>query len=234
MALGTSDLGKIVALGAPVLLLDTCVILDVIRDITRKEVQAHNVKAAADILRASETGTSLVMLMADQVSTELSANLSVVENEAESALEKFLDQAERIDEIALEFGAPGKITTSHLDDHVTRARAVMDRWVRVAMSVAQGPDVASKAMLRVVNAIAPSRRGKESAKDCLIVETYLEAAEQLRAAQFNGKIVFGSSNTEDYLDQNTKRLHSALEKDFARHGIEYGRNYGAMRHLLGV
>lgn len=234
MALSSTDLAKVVSLRAPVLMLDTCVLLDVVRDITRQDVQLHNVKAAMAMLQASESGSDLVVLMATQVSTELRDNLPDVEMGAETSLEKFLAQAQRVDQVAAEFGAVGKMATSHLADHVARARSTMDRWERAALPVTPSQGVPAKAIHRVVNAIAPSRKGKDSTKDCLIVETYLEAAAQLRSASFTGKIVFGSSNTDDYVDKVTRQLHSTLEKEFASHNMQYGMNFGSMKHLLGI
>jgi len=234
MALSSTDLAKVVALRAPVLMLDTCVLLDVVRDITRPDVQLHNVKAAMAMLQAVESGTDLVVLMAKQVSTELQCNLPDVEKDAEASLEKFRAQAQRVDYVAAEFGAVGAMATSHLIDHVARARSTMDRWERAALRVAPGPGVPAKAIHRVVNAIAPSRKGKDSTKDCLIVETYLEAAAQLRGASFTGKIVFGSSNTDDYVDKASRKLHPVLDNEFASQTMQYGMNFGSMKHLLGI
>ena len=234
MALSSTDLAKVVSLRAPVLMLDTCVLLDVVRDITRPDVLLHNVKAAMAMLQAAESGTDLVVLMAEQVSTELQVNLPDVEKGAEASLEKFQAQARRVDHVAAEFGAVGTMATSHLTDHVVRARSTMDRWERAALPVSPGPGVPAKAIHRVVNAIAPSRKGKDSTKDCLIVETYLEATAQLRRVSFTGKIVFGSSNTDDYVDKATGKLHLALENEFALHNMQYGMNFGSMKHLLGI
>lgn len=234
MALSSADLARVVSLRAPVLMLDTCVLLDVVRDITRQDVQLHNVKAAMAMLQASESGSNLVVLIATQVSTELADNLQDVQNGAETSLGKFVAQATRVDQVAAEFGAAGTLTTSHLADHVARARSMMDRWERAALRVTPSADVPSKAINRVVNAIAPSRKGKDSTKDCLIVETYLEAAAQLRSGGFTGKIVFGSSNTDEYMDKATRQLHSTLEKDFAPHNMHYGMSFGSMKHLLGI
>lgn len=234
MALNSTDLAKVVSLRAPVLMLDTCVLLDVVRDITRHDVQLVNVKAAMAILQASESSSDLVVLMAEQVSTELRDNLPDVEAGAKTSLDNFLAQAERVDEVAAEFGAVGKMATSHLADHVARARSTMDRWERAALPVTPSKEVPGRAVQRVVNAIAPSRKGKDSTKDCLIVETYLEAAKQLRLAGFTGKIVFGSSNTNDYVDKVTKQLHRTLEDEFASHNMQYGMNFGLMKHLLGI
>lgn len=234
MALSSTDLAKVVSLRAPVLMLDTCVLLDIIRDITRQDVRLHNVKAAMAMLQASESGMDLVVLMAEQVSTELRDNMPNVEEGAKISLEIFRVQAMRVDQVAAEFGAVGTMATSHLADHVARARETMARWERVSLPAVPSPSVPARAIHRVVNAIAPSRKAKDSTKDCLIVETYLEAAAQMRAASFTGKIVFGSSNTDDYVDKGTGKLHLALETDFASHSMEYGMNFGSMQHLLGI
>lgn len=234
MALSPNDLAKVVSLRAPVLMLDTCVLLNIIRDTTRQDIQLHNVQAAMAMLKAAESGANLVLLMADQVSTELQINLPGVEKDALTSLTAFRDLANRVDQIAAEFGAVGKMTTSHLADLVVRARVTMDRWDRAALPVTPSSGVPAKVINRVVKAIAPSRKGKESTKDCLIVETYLEAAAQLRAASFTEKIVFGSPNTADYVDKATGKLHQALEIEFASHHMQYGTNFGSMRHLLGI
>ena len=41
--------------------------------------------------------------------------------------------------------------------------------------------------------VAPARRGKDSSKDCLVYETYLEAVAALRGAGVAAPIVFLSS-----------------------------------------
>ena len=56
----------------------------------------------------------------------------------------------------------------------------------------------------------------------------------MRAASFTGKIVFGSSNTDDYVDKTTGKLHLALATDFASHSMDYGMNFGSMQYLLGL
>jgi hypothetical protein len=191
-------------------------------------------QAATALHRAVESGTDLVLLLADQAETELRANLLNVEQEAEKAIIRFQERASRVHQVALEFGASGTMATSHLSNHVQRARTVIDKWDAAALRVSPSPDVAAKVLHRVVNAIAPSRKGKENAKDCYVIETYLEVANQLRKAGFNGKLVFGSSNKDDYADKANGRPQAALATDFALLRIEYGMNFGSMKHMLGI
>lgn len=234
MGLVSADLDAVVARGAPVLLVDTCVLLDIIRDVTRKDVQAHHLIAAAALLTAAENGNDLTVIVADQVRTELAENQHSVEQEARSGLTKFQDQVKRINQVAAQFGAATTIDTTCLADHVARTVAVLQRWTQVAIAAPAGAEVAGRAMHRVLRAVTPSRKGKESAKDCVVVESYLEVACALRAAGFTGRIVFASSNTDEYHDGGTNTLHARLRADFEVHAIDYAPNFGAAKHSLGL
>ena len=232
MGLVSTDLVAVVSRGAPVLLLDTCVLLDQIRDVTRKDVQAQNLIAASALLTAAENGNDLTVIVADQVRTELADNQQGVEEEARSGLTKFRELVKRINQVAALFGEATVIDTTHLADHVARTVAVLQRWTQVAITAPAGPDAEARAIRRVVQGRAPSRKGKESAKDCLVVESYLEVAGELRAAGFNGRIVFASSNTDEYYDGSSKKLHAQLQADFGVHAIDYAPNFSAARHSL--
>ena len=51
MSLNTSVIDDLVALNAPVLCVDTCTVLDVIRDITRETAVAHDANAGLAFAR---------------------------------------------------------------------------------------------------------------------------------------------------------------------------------------
>ena len=183
-------------LGSPVLCVDTCTVLDVVRDITRETVTTGDVSAGFALLSMAEAGSGLIVLMAEQVTLEIASNVASVEKEGQAALQKFLAQAQRIHDVAIAFGAQGNLQVRHLDGHVGRAQSVLDRWKQVAQLVPHNDGVASRAFRRVNEPRTPARRGKESMKDCVIVEAYIEAASQLRAAGMTAPIVFTSSNTK--------------------------------------
>lgn len=71
-------------------------------------------------------------------------------------------------------------------------------------------------------------------KDCVIVEAYIEAASQLRAAGLTTPIVFASSNTKEYHTPNTRHLQSDIAADLGTVGLEYAPNFGAAKHILGL
>lgn len=234
MIFNASDLARICELGAPVLFLDTCAILDVVRDITRDTFLQADAAACVSILNAAETGTDVVVCVASQVTTELAANLADVEDEAQKRLAKYLAEARRIDAVAAIFGAQGANNTTHLVDHVVRAKGVMSRWSAIGVPLQSDEVVVGAAWHRVANARAPARKGKESMKDCVVVETYLHAAKQLRSAGLISKMVFASSNTKEFHQAGTSHLHPDLAADFGPLKLEYAPNHGAAKHLLGI
>ncbi|WP_266170752.1 PIN domain-containing protein [Dyella subtropica] len=234
MSLTSGDITDLIGLGAPILCVDTCTILDVIRDITRESVLVHDVKAGLSLLASAETRTDLVVLVADQVMTELAVHLSEVEQEASTKLTKFQAQAQRIHDIAAEFGASGALQTHHLHGHVVRARAVLDRWVAVAKPAPGNDGITARAFARVNAPRTPARKGKDSMKDCVVVETYIEAAQELRTAGLTVPIVFASSNTKEYYVSGGSQLPSDIAADFLAVKMDYAPNFGAAKHNLGL
>lgn len=234
MSIAIEDINDLVELGAPVLCVDTCTLLDVIRDVTRDTVRAHDAKAGLSLLLSAETGTDLVVFTAEQVKLELALHLAEVEDEAKAKLEKFRNSAQRIHDVAMVFGASGALQTVHLQDHVVRTRAALDRWKAIARSVPGSSEITSRAFTRMNQPKTPARKGKDSIKDCVVIETYLEAASELRAAGLTTPIVFASSNTNDYYGPNGSQLPSDIASDFSSLQMIYAPNFGAAKHWLGL
>lgn len=215
MSLSPQEISSLVGLGLPVLCVDTCTVLDVVRDITRESVTPADVNAGLALLAMAEAGAGLTVLMAEQVSLEIAGNVANVEQEAQAALKKFLTQTKRIHDVAEAYGAQGPLQVRHIDNHFSRARPVLDRWVQVAQLVSQNDSVANRAFRRVNGPRTPARRGKESMKDCVIVEAYIEAAGQLRTAGMRAPIVFASSNIKEYFAPNTRYLQGDIADDLS-------------------
>jgi hypothetical protein len=234
MSLATADITDLVGLGAPILCVDTCTILDVIRDITRESIKLHDVKASLALLASAETHRDLVVLVAEQVMAEVAVHLAEVEQEANAKLTRFQAQAQRIHDIATEFGASGALKTQHLHGHVVRARAAFDRWVAVARPAPGNDGITARAFTRVNAPRTPARKGKDSMKDCVVVETYLEAAQELRTAGLTGPIVFASSNTNEYFVSGGSHLPPDIAADFMAVRMDYAPTFGAAKHNLGL
>lgn len=227
-----TDAAYLASLNLPVLCLDTCCFLDVIRDVTRETITYSNSQSGIHLLEMAEDGKSLVVLMAEQVSKEMSANEVSVREEANKALDKFRAQAQRINEVANLYGGTGTLQFTHLDDHVDRASGILDRWKAISYLVPQNDSIPSLAYSRVMEPRTPSRQGKDSFKDCVVVETYLDIASQLRNAGLSSPIVFASSNTKDYYSLGMSQLPNDISSDFDKYNISYAPNFGAARHML--
>lgn len=232
MSLTAAEVATLVALKAPILCVDTCSLLDVVRDLTRSTLSPPDAQAGMALLTAAETGTQLVVLMASQVSLELAANRMDVEQEASGKLAKMSQQFQRMHDVVALFGAQSALQMAHFEGHAARAGLVLDRWAKVAHTVPDDAAVAARALSRVNAARAPARKGKESMKDCVVVETYLEVAQQLRTAGLASPIVFTSSNTKEYHGPSGSHLLPDLAADMAVHLIDYAPNFGAAKHRL--
>lgn len=226
------DAQTIASAGVPVLCIDTCSILDIMRDPTRETAKPHDRQAAIDLVTAAESGR-VICLMAEQVAIEFSDHDQRVQDEAERNLKKVREQVERINNLSAIFGAPGIIDFTHLDDHVGRARTVVGRWLAKLDKVVPSPLTPAKAFARVNAGIAPARRGKDSSKDCLVYETYLEAVSALRDAGLTTPIVFLSSNTNEYLTEG-RVLKRDIAVEFGAIKLDYAPNMGAAKYALGL
>lgn len=233
MSLLEQEIARLVGLSAPILCLDTCSLLDVMRDPTRDNVYAHEAKLALRLLELVETKLDLVALIAEQVRLEFDEHADAIEQETVQALEKLQHRVERIDAIASAFGGIGKTDLSYLNSHASRARAVANRWIAGATMAPQSPDIPVKALARVNQARTPARKGKDSIKDCVVIETYLDFVGKLRNAGLTTRIVFASSNTKDYRGEPGPHLKADLAAEFAGLNMEYAPNLGAAARLLG-
>ncbi|WP_347252814.1 PIN domain-containing protein [Dokdonella sp.] len=232
MGLQPADVTRILQAGLPVLCLDTCSILDILRDPTRDTAQPSDLAVALDLLDRIENQKTLVALACDQVRQEFQEHVVNIQEESKKALDKFRERIERVNTIAAQFGANGALATSHWDNHPQLARSAADRLINVAEHVPQSADIPSRAHRRSVLAQPPSKKGKGSPGDCAIIETYFETVGRLRSSGLSSKVVFLSSNTADYCANG--KLHTALQAEFAPLLMEYAPNFGAARHLLGL
>ncbi|MEZ5455062.1 MAG: hypothetical protein R3F04_02970 [Lysobacteraceae bacterium] len=233
MGLQAADVARIVQANLPVLCLDTCSILDIMRDTTRDTASPQDLMVALDLVDRIEVQKTLVALVCEQTRIEFAEHVDHIAAECGKNLQKFDENIRRIDEIAKHFGANGTTTIGHMQGHPARARAVSQRLLDASEPAPQSPKIRDRAFDRVYRAIAPAQRAKDSLKDCIVIETYFEAIHRLRQGGLSTPVVFLSSNTTDYQDQ-AKKLHSNLRAEFDALGMEYAPNFGAARHSLGL
>lgn len=218
----------------PVLCMDTCVILDTMRDPTRETIRVHEHEASLALLQAAETDKKLVILVAEQVREEFEENADNMQAEAKRAIMKFRNRINEINNLAGLYGSSGQIDVSHWEDHELRCREVADRWLKVGDSVPHTDQILSRASSRSIQARSPARSGKDSIKDCVILETYLERVRELREDGLTTPIVFVSSNTRDYAEPSEEEadVRQDITDEFRSLELEYAPNMAAAKHLL--
>ncbi|WP_259223612.1 hypothetical protein [Bradyrhizobium japonicum] len=204
------------------------------RDPTRDSARAHERAAAQALLTSMTAGPTLISVVADQARREFGDNAPKVEQEATQALLKLRERITRANDIDKAFGGVGEVDLTHLDDHVPRARAVADRWMVTSATAGQSGEVAGRALARMLAPHTPSKKGKDSMKDCVVIETYLDVIAALRTAGLRSKIVFASSNIDDYANERRGVLNPDLQAEFVPLNIEYAPNLAAAKHWLGI
>ncbi|MEW6641551.1 MAG: PIN domain-containing protein [Pseudomonadota bacterium] len=216
------------------LCLDTCIILDIMRDPTRDNASSADRVAALWLLSAMEAKNNLVGLLAAQVTIEFGEHVRPVEEEAERALSKLRDRLKRIDAINVALGGSGSTDVSHYGDYVSRSKSIAERFVAAAAPVPQSDETTARAFKRLNEARTPASKGKQSMKDCVVIETYLDAVVELRKAGLKSPIVFASSNIKDYAGETGTVLRPDLAAEFAALDMEYAPNLSAAKHYLGL
>jgi len=204
----------------PVLFLDTCILLDIIRTTYRCLGVGYVTRAAElrDLLTVAPV--QCVLVVASMVPTEWNDNALNVRDEVRSHLVKVQDQASHFHQacsdlgIPLGFGAPAYPAANLPDRLFDLSRQLLDLAVR--LDADSGCSV--RGVNRVVTKVPPANQGGE-VKDCVIVEECLELTRQLRANGFARKCVFCTSNTKDY-----GLPHPALAADFVAVGLVFVTN----------
>jgi hypothetical protein len=187
------------AANRPVLFLDTCIIVDIIRA-TMRCMGTQFVQRAVELrglLTSTPPGCALVVAFV--VPTEWDNHAPKTRDEVRGHLAKIQEQAEHFHAacgalgFGLAYGLPDYPAANLHGRLFDLSREILD----LAVVLDTDGGCATRAIGRVVAKLAPSRQGGEM-KDCVIVEECLELSRQLRANGFARKCVFCTSNTNDY------------------------------------
>lgn len=202
---------RILADLAPVLILDTCAILDIIRAPIREQI--YNIKAALSILTASRaTPRELWVVVPNLVLSEFDDNIITVEGELNKSL---LVTDSRVVEINAALSLLGLQAHAGLADFSSSGltqslRSIADEVITIALQI-DDDECSSNAVKRVILGKAPSEKGKQQLKDCIIWENAIAFSSKLRRLGFNRPVVFISSNTSDYCSD--KKLKPELQAE---------------------
>jgi len=191
----------ITAKPAPVLFLDTCTILDVLRAPCRESIAVEEISAAMALIKLNGQHTPGVWLVTNEtVHGEWTANLDTVRTELERESKKIERLRSRlVDAVDIVYGRTHEV--GHRIEHLKLSEH-LENLSKQLLSVSQKVKIADShslsAMNRVRKYLAPAGRGKQEAKDCEIFEAFLDVGRTLRTKGFADSICFVTANSDDY------------------------------------
>ena len=192
---------------APVVLADTCALLDVLRAPLRPQVQEASVTGARALLaRAAMSHRDIWIVAADLVITEYDryaedviAELVHTLKRATSSLEAARSSAKHVLAVPV---AP-VVNFGDLGLHGALESLAKDLCKQIQILQADDMECYSRAARRVAKSEAPSSLGKSEFADCAIIEHYLALAVGLRARGLTIPIVFVSSNLHSFVHRHS-------------------------------
>ena len=202
---------------APVVLLDSCVLLDIVRAPLRNT--ADIVEAASELLTGSKrTPPSVYLFVGCPTPKEWADHIDEVVADCRIAVH-CVDAVSR----AWHFlGVPGYPTLPRGGEKLPdRLKTLSEQLLNSSSVLDKDAEALSRAIDRIINARKPARKGGQGAKDATILEHAIRLADALIARGVATRHVFVSSNTKDFADGNTTSAHPDIQPDIDRRDIHY-------------
>ena len=207
----------------PVFFLDTCIFLDVIRAIQRRS--KGYVASAWQLHQAlTDAQPRCKLVVSHMVVHEWQKNSPLVLNEAEKHLMEIEEQSRLFHDACSLLGIAPAFPPSTYSGHgvAQQLHGLAPQILAKGLVVDQDADCSSRAITRIMHGKRPSTEGGREAKDCTILEEYLEIYKETQDQQFHVKCVFCTSNTNDYSRHGS--LHEDLVEEFATVGLDFTSN----------
>lgn len=207
---------KILSKPAPVLFLDTCAILDVIRAPVRENIKSGVLTASHDLIKKStKDPPGLWIVITSVVYSEWQKHSTRISQETEKAIKKINRQIVHLHPYARLAGlvkayVPLRYESSKLSNIL---KDISQDFIDNSVIVGDDSECLLRAGTRVISNTPPASEGSQEFKDCAIIEHYLTLCRELNKEGFSRKKVFVSSNTKDFC-RGGRRLHPDLDKDF--------------------
>jgi len=196
---------------APVVYLDTCVQLDIIRAPLRNAASA--VQAASELLTgAQRVPPTVYPVIGCPTPTEWNDHVEEAVTDCTTAV----SSVNAVSEAWSFLGMAGipllPVLAMPLPD---RLKDLSETLLNAAILLDKDADALSRAIDRVIKAERPAKKGGKGAKDAVILEHAVGLTNALRAVGFGQTCIFVSSNTDDFAISKTTSLHPIVARVFA-------------------
>lgn len=202
---------------APVLFLDSCVLLDVARAPLRNK--PGEVRVAGRLLAAvRKTPKAVHLPIASPTPTEWNDHIDEAEADCATAVRAYDAVASACGHLGL--GGVAALPTPAAD-LPGRLRQLSADLLGAAGLIDHNAAALGRAADRIIAATPPAKPGGKGAKDSIILEHVVETTASLRQAGFAAACVFGSSNTKDFAVSAGTTLSPSLAPAFHPVQLQY-------------
>jgi hypothetical protein len=211
----------------PVLCMDACSLLDIVRAPTLS--YAGQVIAAAQAMVAAQAAGTLTVVMAPVIPEELRRNYPTVRGDLDNQLARIDRELKPFDDCLTACGLSERVPSLVHSGLAGAVENVYNSLARACDLLDEEPAARAAAISRAIDRRRPAKRG--TIHDPLIIEHYLMLGRELRGQRFGNAFVFVSSNTADYLRAGV--IHPDLSADFIGVSLQYADKLPAARRALG-
>jgi hypothetical protein len=216
----------------PVLFLDTCDFLDVVRSFEEGE-NTHAAVASHLLKTLNAEPDQVQLIITSLVRHEWGQNVEVSRKRAAAHLRETHERIERILACCehVKIAATGPVTDfaqlSLVQGLIDLAEELMGR----AIHLKQDDSCIERALSRVMEKRRPSHKGE--IKDSIHLEHYLEFSRQLSQARYPKPRLFVSGNKADFWD-GPPQVHGDLKNEFEAVGLQFFGKLDAALGQLGI
>jgi len=224
-----ATVASVQALPAPVMFLDTCVLLDIIRAPLRNAASA--VEAASQLLTGTQHAPpSVYLVIGCPTPREWNDHVDQVVTDCTTAVNSVNAVSEAWGFLGVGGIPPLPVAAMQLPN---RLRGLSRDLLNASILLDKDADSLDRAIDRIINVLRPMRKEGKSAKDAVIVEHAIGLASALRVAGIVQTCVFVSSNTNDFAKSKITTLHPDLAGAFgAPTNLDYAASITAAVSLL--
>jgi hypothetical protein len=202
---------------APVLFVDSCTLLDIVRAPLRNK--ANEVRVARQFLvSVRKTPKTIHILISSPTPQEWNDHIAEAVANCTDAVNACNAVSAICGHMALPAIAALPAAVLTLPDML---RDLSSDLLGEAVVIKNQAVAMDKAIARIIASTHPAKPGGKGAKDSIILEHAVETTSKLRAAGFGGICLFVSSNTNDFAVKGGTNLHAALLPAFNPVGLGY-------------
>jgi hypothetical protein len=202
---------------APVLVLDSCILLDIVRAPLRNK--ADEVRVARQFLASvRKTPKTIHILVASPTPTEWNDHIGEAVTDCTTAV----NGCNAVASICGHMALPGvAFLPAAVLNLPTLLRQLAADLLAAAVTIDHNAAAMRRAVDRMIASTHPVKPGGKGAKDSVILEHAVEMTSKLRTAGFHGDCIFVSSNTRDFASPGSTSLHAQLASAFNPVTLQY-------------